>query len=329
MFEAIAEAFGAAQRWLFESLVQPALYQAGLAAYLTEAFDGTGWFLVGLLQLTAMLLLIAPLARWWPAEIAPATAERRASVRVDVIYTLIERLGLLRIAVFFAVDPLTAAVFGWLAVHGIGGVQLDALLAPLWPGVTDRALAGFLLYLAVFDFVAYWIHRAQHAWRWWWALHAVHHSQRDLTMWSDSRNHLLDSLLVAAVYALVARAIGVPPGQFIALVAVTQLLENLAHANTRLHFGRFGDRVLVSPRFHRLHHAIGLGHESRGPHSLGGHNFATLFPLWDALLGSARFGVEARATGIRDQLPEYGGRDYGRGFWSQQWLGLRRMVGRG
>ena len=34
-------------------------------------------------------------------------------------------------------------------------------------------------------------------------------------------------------------------------------------------------------------------------------------------------------TGIRDQLVEEGGRDYGRGFWAQQWLGLRRAFGRG
>jgi hypothetical protein len=30
---------------------------------------------------------------------------------------------------------------------------------------------------------------------------------------------------------------------------------------------------------------------------------------------------------VRDQLPEEGGRDYGRGFWRQQWLGLIRLVG--
>ena len=29
------------------------------------------------------------------------------------------------------------------------------------------------------------------------------------------------------------------------------------------------------------------------------------------------------ATGIRDQLT---GRDYGRGFWQQQWFGLKRMI---
>ncbi|MCS6810135.1 MAG: sterol desaturase family protein, partial [Tepidimonas sp.] len=219
--ESVTEAFAAAQQGLFETVVQPLLYQAGLASHLEEAFDGTGWFLVGLLQLAVMLLLIAPLSRWRPAE-RPAPdvlAERRASVRVDVIYTLIDRLGVLRVAMFFLVEPLWHALFGWLALQGFYGWQLDQWLAPLVPGVTDTALASFLLYLVVFDFVNYWIHRAQHHYRWWWALHAVHHSQRHVTMWTDSRNHLLDSVLMATVFALVARAIGVLPGQFIALVA--------------------------------------------------------------------------------------------------------------
>jgi hypothetical protein len=46
------------------------------------------------------------------------------------------------------------------------------------------------------------------------------------------------------------------------------------------------------------------------------------------LFGTARFTSEFAATGVRDQLPrgELPGRDYGRGFWRQQWLGLVRMV---
>jgi len=129
------------------------------------------------------------------------------------------------------------------------------------------------------------------------------------------------------VFVLVAMGVGVPPGQFVALVALTQLVESLSHANCRVSFGPWLDRLLVSPQYHRLHHRIGLGHESAGAGSLGGHNFAVLFPLWDLLAGSARFDGRYEATGIRDQLPEAGGRDYGRGFWAQQVLGLRRLIG--
>ena len=78
----------------------------------------------------------------------------------------------------------------------------------------------------------------------------------------------------------------------------------------------------------RLHHSIGLGHESEGQGTLGGHNFGVLMPVWDLLFGTANFEHRYDPTGIRDQLPEAGGRDYGRGFWQQQWLGLLRLVGK-
>jgi sterol desaturase/sphingolipid hydroxylase (fatty acid hydroxylase superfamily) len=146
-----------------------------------------------------------------------------------------------------------------------------------------------------------------------------------MTMWSDNRNHLLDDVLRDSAFVLVALAVGIAPAQFVAVVALMQLLESLSHANVRLSFGPVLGRLLVSPRFHRFHHAIGAGHESAGPGSLGGHNFAVLFPVWDMIFRTARFDDVYPPTGVRDQLD---GRDYGRGFWAQQWLGLQRLVGR-
>ena len=51
-----------------------------------------------------------------------------------------------------------------------------------------------------------------------------------------------------------------------------------------------------------------------------------LLPWWDMLFGTANFEHRYDPTGIRDQIEK--NRDYGRGFWSQQWLGLKRLVGR-
>ena len=316
--------FDAAQQWLFESLVQPVLFALGLANVLEDGYVATGWVLVGLLQLAVMLVVIAPLERWRPVE----PLRDRAAVRTDVVYTLVHRLGLFRLALFFTLEPLWNDLFGALRVQGWHTFQLDAL----WPGVTDQPLASLLLYLLVFDFVDYWIHRGQHGFDWWWRLHALHHSQRQMTMWSDSRNHLLDDLLRDAIIVIVAQCIGVAPAQFVAIVALTQLSENLHHANLRVWFGRVGERLWVSPRFHRLHHAIGIGHESTAPHTLGGRNFGVLLPWWDMLFNTANFEHRYEPTGIRDQVeagPDGLVRDYGRGFWSQQWRGLLRLAGRG
>lgn len=315
------ELFDAAQQGLFEQAVQPLLFALGMGQFLEDAYRATGWLLVGVLQITVMLTVFAALERWRPVE--PVTD--RAAVRVDVIYTLVHRLGLFRVALFFLLDPLWAGLAGQLRMAGVPVWSLDQV----WPGVTDLALVSFCLYLVLFDFVDYALHRAQHHFGWWWQLHALHHSQRQMTMWSDNRNHLLDDVLRDSAFVLVALAVGIAPAQFVAVVALMQLLESLSHANVRLSFGPLLGRLLVSPRFHRFHHAIGAGHESAGAGSLGGHNFAVLFPVWDMVFRSARFDAVYPPTGVRDQLDgREGGRDYGRGFWAQQWLGLRRLVGR-
>ena len=321
----VSEAFGHAQQAVFEALVQPALFALGFGNLLEDAYDATGWVLIGVIQMAIMVGLMGPLQRWRPAERTPVGE----SIRTDVLYTLVHRLGLFRLAMFFSIDPLLDMAFGQARVSGFDGIQLDAWMASMWPGALGSAFASFAMYLLLFDFLDYWLHRGQHRFNRWWALHAVHHCQRHMTMWSDNRNHLLDDVLRDVFFAVVARAIGVPPGQFVAMVAVTQLAESFSHANVRLSLGWLGQRLVVGPRYHRMHHGIGVGHEGDKPGTLGGCNFAVLFPVWDILFGTARFDGGYVATGIRDQLPEHGGRDYGRGFLAQQWLGLRRMVAGG
>ena len=309
--------FSDAQQWLFEALVQPAVFNLGFGGWVEEAYTATGWLLVGLLQLLILVAVLGPLQRWRPVE----PLQDRLAVRIDIIYTLLHRLGVFRLILFFSLDPLMDGLFGEMRVAGMLTFHLDAL----WPGVTDQAEFSFALYLVAFDFLGYWVHRGQHQFEWWWSLHSLHHSQRQMTLWSDNRNHLLDDVIGDIIVALVAQLVGVAPGQFIAIVAFTQLSESLQHANLRIWFGRIGERLWVSPRFHRRHHSIGIGHESAGRNTLGGYNFGILLPWWDMLFGTANFELRYDPTGIRDQLTEEGGRDYGQGFWQQQWLGLRRL----
>lgn len=323
----IEEVFAWAQQGLFESAIQPIMFSFGLGHLLEDGFVATGWLLVGLIQIAVLLAIIGPLQRWRPVE----PMVDAASIRTDVLYTLLHRLGLFRVALFFSVEPLFDELFGWLRVNGFGTAHLDQV----WSGVTDHAWVSFVIYLVVFDFVDYWLHRGQHAFNWWWSLHSLHHSQRQMTMWSDNRNHLLDDLLRDCALVVVGQLIGVGPGQFVAIVAIAQLSESLQHANIRLHFGRIGERLWISPRFHRLHHSIGIGHErnaqgelvprGKSP-ALGGHNFGVLLPWWDVLFGTANFELRWDPTGVRDQVE--GNRNYGQGFWSQQWLGVLRLVGK-
>ena len=317
LINGVGNGFSAVQQWLFEAVVQPALFALGLANLLEDAFLGTAWFLVGVIQILVLLVVFGPLQRWRPVE----PVRDRATIRTDMLYTLIHRLGLFRIALFLTLEPVFDDLFGVLRTAGYGTFHLDQL----WLGVTDGAVVSFLIYLVAFDFLGYWIHRGQHRLDLWWRLHSLHHAQRQMTMWSDNRNHLLDDILVDTLMVIAAQLIGVAPGQFIAIVALTQLSESLQHANVRLWFGRVGERLWVSPRFHRMHHSIGTGHEPAGKNTARGHNFGVLLPWWDVVFGTANFEQRYDPTGVRDQVEQ--SRDYGRGFWSQQWLGLKRLVG--
>ncbi len=154
MIDWFTDQFVAVQQWLFEAAVQPVVYAAGLGGRVEQAFDATGWLLVGLIQIALLVAVIGPLQRWRPVE--PVTD--RHAVRIDILYTLIHRLGLFRLGMFFALDPLFDQTMGALRGAGWGSWHLD----DLWPGVTDVPWVAFLIYLAVLDLVEYLIHRGQH-----------------------------------------------------------------------------------------------------------------------------------------------------------------------
>ncbi len=323
MIQHFLDWFGIVQGWLFQAVVEPFLFVTGLGEWTEDAYNGVEWFLAGLCELAVLFMVLRPLESLIPVH---EFDDQRARWN-DFIYTIIRRAGLFSVAVFFTLDPLMDHIAGMLRLEGVHPFNLEQLVPGMSPTVS------FLLYLVVLDFFGYWFHRGQHKLRWWWGLHSLHHSQRNMNLWTDDRNHLLDDLLNDIYTAIIALAIGVAPAQFVLLVSVSRMIQSLQHANVRIHFGWLGERILVSPRFHRLHHAIGIGHESKGQGSLGGCNFGVLLPWWDMLFGTARFTREFADTGVRDQMPRQTaggetvpGRDYGRGFWRQQWLGLVRMV---
>ncbi len=112
-----------------------------------------------------------------------------------------------------------------------------------------------------------------------------------MTFWSDDRNHLLDDLIAFVWFGAVALLIGVPPLQFPLLVLVLRFIESLSHANARISFGWLGERLLVSPRFHRAHHGV----LAAGQRSC---NYGAVLPWWDMLFGTADFSRDYVPTGV-------------------------------
>jgi len=302
------EAYDAIAGALFATLVQPALYALGLMEWADDALHWLDFALFGLLSVALSWALCGPLEHWRPVE---KHADRRA-VHTDIFYTLLVRVGLLPLIAFVLLSAADSRWQGLLADLGV----LPPTLEDLFPGLYAMPLVAFALYVVILDFGEYWRHRFQHRFGWWWALHSVHHAQRQMTFWSDDRNHILDEALAGLWFAGIALLIGVPPGQFPILLMLLRVAESLSHANVRLDFGRVGERLVVSPRFHRLHH----GELSAGA---DGRNYAVLLPVWDWAFGTADFRRSVYPRTGDPDAPEA----LATGSWlMQQWIGLRRML---
>src|SRR6201994_1598733 len=293
--------------WLQEHLLIPMLYQFGLMNWEDVSYGWALFALYGVAQVMVTFAVCLPLERWRPVEHWPD----HKAVWVDVAYTLLSRVGLLPFVTYVLFYRAQVSVSGWMTDQG----WVPPTLEGLFPFLLGQQALTFVLYAIILDFAEYLRHRLSHQFRWWWALHSLHHAQRQMTFWSDDRNHFLDDLIAFVWFGVIALLIGVPPLQFPLLVLVLRFLESLSHANVRLSFGAVGDRLLISPRFHRAHHGI----RSAGQRSC---NYGAVLPWWDMLFGTADFSRDYVRTGD----PSAPRAMVTGSYVEQQWAGLVRMV---
>jgi sterol desaturase/sphingolipid hydroxylase (fatty acid hydroxylase superfamily) len=298
------------QAWIFDKLVGPSLYHLGLMEWYEPAFNAVEFVMLGVVQIAVIGLVLRLVERRWPLE-----AGDDRLMGVDRVYTVLNKLGIVPLVVFIAAYPITNQIERLVRVWGLSPPRLEHLSS--W--FADHAFVSFLLYFMLYDFAAYWVHRAQHRFGWWWALHSLHHSQRRVTVWTDDRNHILDDLLVTLVLAVFAQFVGVQPEDYVLILMIGRLIESWSHANVDMSFGRIGSRLLVGPRFHRLHHARPSGAE-RDIHD---HNFAAVLPVWDILFRTANYDGRPRATGVDDPVVDA---DNGRGWLAQQVYVFGRFI---
>ena len=303
----MGDPFDLAAGWIQEHLLLPLLYALGLMRWEDMSAGWALFAVYGAVQVAVTYAVCVPLERWRPVQ----RWEDRRGIGTDVLYTLLSRVGVLPLITFVLFYQAQVAINGWLADHG----WTPPMLENWFPWLLGRPVVTFFCYAIILDAADYWRHRLSHTFRWWWALHALHHAQPRMTFWSDDRNHLLDDLIAFIWFSVIALAIGVPPLQFPLLVLALRFVESLSHANARLSFGWLGDRLVVSPRFHRAHHGL----QAAGRRSC---NYGAVLPWWDMIFGTADFSPGYVATGIagRDRTVGEGG------YLRQQWTGLRRFA---
>jgi sterol desaturase/sphingolipid hydroxylase (fatty acid hydroxylase superfamily) len=270
--------------------------------------------LISSLQVVVIALVFRPLESVMPAE---RWSDRRYA-KIDRFYTLLKLLGVLPIFTYLIMQPAGVWISTRILDSGKGGADSSFSLQSAFPWFRAHTTVFFLLEFAVFDLVYYLVHRLQHAVPWWWALHSLHHSQRQLNCWSNDRDHYLDDLFETLIVGGVSLAIRMSPPDYALIVLCGALIENFSHANVRIRFGTVLEKVLVDPRYHRLHHMV---IDRERPH-LHNCNFALVLPVWDIIFGTALYGENRHPCGVDDPAVDA---DNELGFVGQQIAGLKRF----
>lgn len=228
----------------------------------------------------ALLAVVAVLfvaERRWPAVPRPVMA--RAHL-VDAGYLVLFALIVGPLVVLFN------AGFWTVANRYAHFLILGRL--PLAPRIV--VIAAILVGIDAMNWLA---HVANHRSASLWRFHALHHSQEDMSVLTTFRTHPFThaSYVLAALPALLLASNGAAPA---AAIIGYGCLVTLPHANLRWTLGPLG-RVLVSPAYHRLHHASTSPMEGRRA-----VNFGFVLVCWDRLARCAVFpdGREPVVTGI-------------------------------
>jgi sterol desaturase/sphingolipid hydroxylase (fatty acid hydroxylase superfamily) len=219
--------------------------------------------------LVALVVATGICERIWPAERRPVLA--RGHVQ-DACFVALHAIVVIPLMTLLSVGA--AALIGharWIELRP----------TEHWPGwllipVTLVAMDG-----------ANWLaHYADHRLGPLWRFHALHHSQEELSVLTSFRAHPLmhtTGFLLATV-----PVVALMPTRPIAPVLITTYvcIGTLQHANLRWTLGPAG-RVIVSPAYHRLHHAPDVQDV----------NLGVVLTVWDILAGCAMFPARGDSTG--------------------------------
>jgi sterol desaturase/sphingolipid hydroxylase (fatty acid hydroxylase superfamily) len=214
-------------------------------------------------------------------RIAPAEPRQPArAILLNLHYTML----------FAFLEAVAGPLIGTISLLLVGALGGGLIVLP------DQGWAqigSLIVFLCAMDFAEYAFHRAQHASRFLWALHSLHHSDTALNVTTTFRHHWLDIVLKGVIVYPCVALIFKAGTETVLVYNIISYWSYFGHANLRISLGPFW-AVVNSPPYHRLHHSVLPIHHDR--------NFAAILPLWDVLFRTCRRPMpgECPPTGLAD-----------------------------
>ena len=178
-----------------------------------------------------------------------------------------------------------------------------------------RRPVRYLIWFLVTDLLEYFHHWLRHKVPWFWHFHEVHHSQRELNLFTDLRYHPVEYLISKTVTVFPLLILSSELYDIVFIAIANQWFTRLIHANLRTDFGPLR-YVLVTPQSHRIHHSIEPRHYDQ--------NYGVTLSVWDRIFGTQYNKYdEYPDTGIPDkEFPV----EQNTGLWGILWTPVRQHM---
>ena len=220
----------------------------------------------------AVVALLEFILIGWKASSARKWLNPSASVKRDII--------------IFAMDMASIkGLFGKILTFGIPFLLIPpayAFLSRHTPFLISSKIqspvALFLIYLLFSDFILYWLHRSFHSIQAAWELHKYHHSAKEFSILTATRDHPLVEPLWIFFVSLPSIIIGAGLEVVYPIVWLGLVHTYIIHSEIRSDWGFIGKWIIVSPQGHRIHHSLEQRHWNK--------NYSFMFVAWDRLFGT-------------------------------------------
>lgn len=139
------------------------------------------------------------------------------------------------------------------------------------------------------DLAYYWLHRAGHRVRWFWAAHVNHHSSQHYNLSTALRQTWTGFIALSFLFRLPLAVLGFEPGMILTCAGLNLIYQFWIHTEAIGRMPSWFEAMMNTPSHHRVHHATNGRYLDR--------NYAGTLIVWDRLFGT--FTPEDDASPIR------------------------------
>jgi sterol desaturase/sphingolipid hydroxylase (fatty acid hydroxylase superfamily) len=180
-------------------------------------------------------------------------------------------------------DTLTSLAFGLgSTVAGLllGGFALLVFLAAYEYRLFEIGWVWWAwpLCFVLDDLAYYWIHRAGHRVRWFWASHVNHHSSQHYNLSTALRQSWTGAFTLGFAFKLPLVLLGFHPVMIAVVGGFNLIYQFWIHTEAIGRMPRWFEAVMNTPSHHRVHHATNPRYLDR--------NYAGVFIVWDRMFGT-------------------------------------------